>query len=141
MKKDVTISLVSTQSDGIDSEQTELITQGRYKKTADGYVLSYDETEATGFKDSVTELTVTGSEKVVMTRSGAVSSNLVIEAGKKHHCHYGTPYGEFMIGVNTKEIKSSVTEKGGKLEFSYVIDVNSSYVGDFNIAIDVTPQQ
>lgn len=141
MKKDITIFLVSAQSDGEDSEQTELITQGRYEKTADGYVLSYDETEATGFKNSVTELTVTGNEKVVMTRSGEVASNLVIEAGKKHHCHYGTPYGEFMVGVNTKEIKSSVTEEGGRLEFSYVIDVNSRYVGDFKITIDVTPQQ
>lgn len=79
LKKDVTISLISTQSDGTDTEQTELITQGRYMKTADGYVLSYDETEATGFEGAVTQLEVTGSRKIVMTRSGTVSSNLVIE--------------------------------------------------------------
>lgn len=141
MKKDVTISLISTQSDGTDSEQTELITQGKYQKTADGYVLSYEETEATGFEGSVTKLAVTGSDKIVMTRTGAAASNLVIETGKKHHCHYGTPYGEFMVGVNAKEIRNSVTEKGGRLDFKYVIDVNSSYVGDFSISINVKTQE
>ena len=137
MKKDVTISLISTQSDGNETEQTELITQGKYMKAADGYVLSYDETEATGFEGAVTSLEVTGSKKIVMTRTGAVSSNLVIEPGKKHHCHYGTPYGAFMVGVNAKEIKNTVTEQGGHLEFRYVVDVNSSYIGDFAISIDV----
>lgn len=141
MKKDVTISLISTQSDGTDSEQTELITQGKYQKTADGYVLSYEETEATGFEGAVTKLAVTGSDKIVMTRTGTAASNLVIETGKKHHCHYGTPYGDFMVGVNAKEIRNSVTEKGGRLDFKYVIDVNSSYVGDFSISINVKTQE
>lgn len=141
MKKDVTISLLSTQTDGMQSEQTELITQGKYIKTADGYVLSYDETEATGFDGSVTRLEVTGNKKIVMTRTGAVSSNLVIETGKKHHCHYGTPYGAFMVGVNAKEITNGVTEQGGRLEFKYVVDANSSYIGDFAISIDVKPAE
>ncbi len=141
MKKNVTISLISTQYDGDESAQTELITQGRYARTADGYILSYDESEATGYEGAVTKLEVFGSSKVVMTRSGPASSNLVIEAGKKHHCHYGTPYGDFMVGINAKEIKTDIADGGGRLEFAYVIDINSSYVGDFKVSIDVKPQQ
>lgn len=137
MKKDITISLISRQSDGEQSEQTELFTEGKYMKTADGYVISYDETEATGFDGAVTKLQVYGDDKVVMTRSGAAASNLVIENGKKHHCHYGTPYGDFVVGVNTKSISTNVSNGKGHLEFKYVIDVNSSYVGDFEISIDI----
>ena len=42
-----------------------------------------------------------------------------------------------MVGVNSKEIISNLTEKGGNVSFKYVIDVNSSYLGDFDISIDV----
>ena len=72
-----------------------------------------------------------------MSRTGSVSSNLIVELGTKHHCVYGTPYGDFMVGVNAKSIDSELDEKGGKLDFKYVIDVNSSYVGDFDVYIEV----
>jgi uncharacterized beta-barrel protein YwiB (DUF1934 family) len=42
-----------------------------------------------------------------------------------------------MVGVNAKSIDSELDEKGGKLDFKYVIDVNSSYVGDFDVYIEV----
>ena len=56
IKDNVTISLVSTQTDGKSSDQTELITRGRLEKKSDRFVISYDETEATGFEETVTEL-------------------------------------------------------------------------------------
>ncbi len=137
MKKDVTITLKSCQHDGELSEETEIMTEGRYRTIDGGYELSYNETEATGYEGCVTSLKVYGESKVIMSRSGAMPTDLVIEPGKKHHCHYGTPYGEFMVGVTAKGIKTDVGKDGGKLNFKYVIDVNSSYVGDFEIDIDV----
>ena len=72
-----------------------------------------------------------------MSRTGSVISNLIVELGKKHHCVYGTPYGDLMVGVNANYIHSELDDNGGKLDFKYVIDVNSSYVGDFDISIEV----
>lgn len=137
IKEDVTISLVSTQSDGKNSEQSEIITKGTYKKIDDKYVISYKETEATGFDGATTELSVYGDEKVVMNRTGDFMSNLIVEMGKKHHCQYGTPYGEIIVGVNSKEIRTQLDENGGMVNFKYVIDVNSSYIGDFDVTINV----
>lgn len=140
MKNNVKIALVSKQFDGSDSEQVELFTEGRLKIFNDEkYELDYNETEATGFEGSVTKLVVSKGGKVEMLRSGSAVASLVVELGRKHHCHYGTPYGDFMVGVTAKEIRSSVSGEGGKLNFSYVIDVNSSYIGDFEIDIDVKP--
>ena len=135
-KKDVSIRLVSRQSDGENNEETELFSKGKYQKIKDGYIISYDETEATGFEGSTTSLTVT-DRKVVMDRKGKVTSNLVVELGTKQHCVYGTPYGDFMIGVNATNIVSDLDDNGGKLVFHYVIDVNSSYLGDFDISVEV----
>ena len=61
----------------------------------------------------------------------------VAEYSNSQHCVYGTPYGDFMIGITAKTIRSDLDENGGMLFFHYVLDVNSSYIGDFEIAIEV----
>ncbi|MFT3952251.1 MAG: DUF1934 domain-containing protein [Oscillospiraceae bacterium] len=135
--KDVYLTLVSTQSDGSEEQQTELFTSANYEKTADGYRISYDESDATGFKGAKTTLTTFGESRVVMERSGDAKSQLILEKGRKHHCHYGTPYGDFMLGVTASEIRSSLMENGGSLKFKYVIDINSGYLGDFEVDIKI----
>jgi len=135
--KDVMITLKSIQSTGKDKEEMELITQGKYRKTSDGFVISYDESEATGYEGSKTILTTIGESQVTMERKGSTTSNLVIEKNKKHHCHYGTPYGDFMVGITANDIKSNLDIDGGELYFKYVIDINSSYISDQEIFINV----
>ena len=139
-KSNVTIKLISNQTDGINSDQSEIITQGFFEKKSDRYIISYTESEVTGFDGSNTELSVYGNNKIVLNRTGEFLSNLIIEMGKKHHCSYGTPYGELMVGINSKEINSQLSDNGGRINFKYVIDVNSSYVGDFDVTIDVKKQ-
>lgn len=137
-EKRAMITIKTKQSDGNNTEQTEIITSGKYKKTDDGYVMSYNDTEATGYEGSKTTLTVfDGDEKVIMSRTGSSTSQLTIEKGVKHHCHYGTPYGPFMLGITANDIMSSLTDDGGKLNFKYVIDIDSGYMGDFDINITV----
>lgn len=135
--KDVNINLVSIQSDGTERQSTELFSKGSYFKENGEFVISYEESEATGFEGSVTTLRVCDDKKVVMERKGEVNSQLIIEKDKKHFCRYGTPYGDFTIGVNASEIKSCLDENGGTLRFSYVLDINASYLGDFEIEIEV----
>ena len=138
--KDALIKLISTQSDGEDNESTELITRGKFGREKDGYVIMYDETEATGYAGSTTRIKAFDSgTKIAMERTGAAQSSLIAELGIKHHCQYGTPFGDFMVGVNTKTIKSELGADGGQLDFSYVIDVNSSFVGNFRIFVNVKP--
>lgn len=139
MKEDVSIRLLSRQIDGQDCEETELLSMGTLEMTERGYIISYEETEATGFDGSTTSLEFTDGNKVVMNRRGKVVSDLVVEMGTKHHCAYGTPYGEFMVGVNATKVSSTVDRNGGTLMFHYVIDVNSSYVGDFEVSVEVKP--
>ena len=137
MKRKANISLISKQYDGETTEQMELMTEGEIRYLADGYEISYRENMDSDFKGATTRLRYTQCELVTMTRSAPAPSELVIELGKKHHCHYSTPHGDFMVGVTAKSIVSEMKPDGGKLDFCYVIDVNSSYVGDFEININV----
>lgn len=138
MKKNVSISLVSTQFDGDKSEKIEMMTEGELMLHKDGYDLSYQDSEASGLVGSTTMLKVR-EKRVELQRTGGIHSDLILELGKKHHCHYGTEFGDFMVGVMAKNIKSNITEDGGSLDFCYVIDINSSFIGNFEININVTP--
>ncbi len=59
---------------------------------------------------------------VVMTRFGKVPSQLVIEKGVRHICHYETGFGSVSLGVAADEIAPELSEAGGRLRFSYTLD-------------------
>ena len=138
MKRNVNISLISTQYDGENTEKIELMTEGQLQLHRNGYELSYNETEASGMEGTLTRLMLTG-DRLELRRTGGMQTELVLEKGKKHHCHYGTPFGDLFVGVQAKNIVSNITADGGRLDFCYVLDVNSSFVGKFEINIDVKP--
>ena len=137
MKKDVYISIRGIQAIDGDRDVTELFTQGRFYARNNSYYITYDESEATGYEGSKTTLKVEGSRKVTLTRSGAVRSHLIVEAGERNIGHYGTAGGELIIGVNTRLIRSSLTDAGGDLRFSYSLDVNSSLVSENEVYVNV----
>lgn len=138
MQKDVVITLKSIQSVDNEHSETELKTKGTFSTIENGYEICYDESVATGFEGSKTILTCRGNEMASMQRTGKTYSNLVIEMNKKHHCHYGTPYGDIMVGIYAHSIDNKLDNTGGNLYFKYTIDINSSYISDNEIFITVT---
>lgn len=140
--KEVSIKLVSIQSDGVNSDKTEIFSQGKYKKTADGYVISYEETELTGYKDCTSYITVyNDGKRVDLERKGPTSANLIIELNKRNHAHYRIREGSIMFGICGKEISSELNDNGGKLTFKYVLDANSQYIGDYCINLEVDEKE
>ncbi len=138
MIKDICINIKSVQNSNDNKDVTELFTFGKLlkEKNKDGYRIYYEESDAMGFDGCNITLDVTDNS-VTLTRSGNAVSNLILERGKKHHCHYGTPYGEFMIGVRTDEIKNSVTDDGGDLYLKYTIDINSGFLSENEMFINI----
>lgn len=135
MKKEVLMKLTSIQTVDKESNETELFTSGTLEQAENGFILSYDESEATGFAGSTTTLTVKGNEWASIDRVGSSTSSLIIECGTKHHCHYGTPFGDFTIGIYAHSIINELTQDGGQLYLKYTVDINSSYISDNEILL------
>lgn len=138
MDKKVCINIKSIQHTDDDNDTTELFTYGTISRQKDGkgYTVTYEESEATGFDGSYVVLDI--KENVVkMQRKGAFESSLIIERGKKHHCHYGTEYGEFMIGINADEIRAEINDSGGNLYLKYTIDINSGFLSENEMFINI----
>lgn len=114
--------------DGIDPDATELMTDGAMTLTADGLLLSYQETELTGMEGTTTTFEVKGP-RVILTRSGTVNSQMVFEEGRRHTSLYETPFGELPVDIRTSALKHNLTERGGVMEIQYSIAVNHSVTG------------
>ena len=136
------ITMVCVHDDEVlnDSADFELTTKGIFSREGDKYSISYEDSEATGFENSTTVIEVNGVRNASVRREGEAPSELVLEVERKHHCHYGTPYGGLMLGVYTKKIDNNLSDEGGKLELRYVIDSNGTFVSENWISLSVEPE-
>ncbi len=135
-KDNVMISLTSVQWQDDEKSETELLTKANFSQSGDNYVISYNDTEATGFEGSVTTITINGNKSASIVRTGTANSVLSLETGKKHYCQYGTPFGSVQLGIYTHSIRNSIN-KDGKLYMKYTLDVNSSLISDNEIILTI----
>ena len=88
----------------------------------------------------VTTLLIEDGGLVTMTRNGAYTTQMVMERGRRHVCHYATPFGDMLLGIFAKKVESSVTEEGGELLLNYTIDVNADLAASNELKITVSGQ-
>jgi len=114
--------------DGVDPDETELMTEGLLELTDKGFRISYQESELTGMAGTTTTFHISDSQ-VILSRIGSVNSQMVFEEGKQHVSLYETPYGELTIDVQTSRLRHNLTERGGVLEIRYSIAVEHVVTG------------
>lgn len=133
--KNITISLTSIQWQDGERCKTELITKAKQSKSGKFDVISYEDTEATGFEGSVTTIKTDGISAYI-TRQGTANSALALEVGKKNFCQYETPYGSMQLGVYTHNVDNTIAENG-RLYLKYSLDLNASPLSDNELIMTI----
>ena len=137
MAENANIKMKITQTADGQTDHSELFTKGEYRLHEGVYYIDYDESEATGFDGSHVQLSVK-DDVVTMTRTGRAFSSLVFEQGERHFCHYGTEFGDCMIGITTSYLRHVMADNGGEINVKYTIDVNAGLMLENEIKINVT---
>ncbi|MBR1593019.1 MAG: DUF1934 domain-containing protein [Ruminococcus sp.] len=136
MKTNALITLAIVQWQDGEKSETELLTRANVTGQDNNYVISYEDTEATGFYGCVTTIKIEGSKCASIIRKGTANSVLYLEKDRKHFCQYETPYGSLQVGIRTSELKNTI-DKDGKLYLKYTLDLNSSYLSDNEIIMTI----
>lgn len=136
MENNASITLIIKQTADGETDSSELFTKGEFREQGGSYYIDYDESEATGFEGSHVQLKIS-DDTVTMTRTGTAFSNLIFENGKRHYCHYGTEFGDCMVGISTTDMRREMNGSGGKLYVKYTIDVNAGLMLTNEITINV----
>ena len=146
LKEDYIIRIKSRIEQHIDEpmedeekeEFVELMTRGSLVHKDGAYYIVYKETETTGYEGCTTTVKVAeDARKVSMLRFGKQSSQLIIEKGTRHLCHYETGYGSVSLGVAADVIEQRLDENGGSLKFSYTLDSGAESFISRNL-VDIT---
>lgn len=124
--------------DQAEPDATELVTEGSMQVAGDGIILRYRESALTGMEGTTTVFRVRGPQ-VILTRTGAVNSQMVFEEGRQHTSLYETPYGELAIDIQTSRLRHNLTERGGIMEIRYSIAVEHAVTGKNRFKIQVRP--
>lgn len=111
----------------LEPEKMQMNTLGKLCEKDGRTEISYEETELTGMEGSSTVISFDQKNEgvVTMLRTGLVSTALVFEAGKRHHCVYSTPYMPFEVCVHTLSVKNDVTANG-YLEIDYIVEIRGA---------------
>jgi len=110
------------EQDG-ESDRIQLKTRGSFVRRGGSFFITYEESETTGYAGCVTTVKVAeDGQRVAMLRYGRAASQLIIEKGVRHVCHYDTGVGALSLGVAADEIEHALTDEGGEVRFSYTLD-------------------
>ena len=129
MMKDVWISITNRQNDGREKDKDTLVfdTAGYYFFDGSVGVLSYQESELTGLEGTRTNVMVMPNQ-VVVDRDGMLTGRMVFREGQKEAFPYSTPYGQLMLGIDTRKIRHNFNENGGDMEIDYITDLGHAFV-------------
>ena len=141
MKQEVVLSLRGRQSyDGQEPDEIELVTEGTMEFRDGGWDISYAESELTGLAGVTT--TFRGEpDKVTLTRSGNLRSEMVFQKGVPHESLYQMAFGALMITVQATFLYFDILPDGGTIDLSYTIDIENTEAGVIDYHLDIRAKE
>lgn len=134
--KDVIINIKGIQTDDTDSDVIEFTTLGKFSERNGKYMVVYEENQT--LEGSLVKTTLkTEDNRIVMNRSGAIDSKLVIEKGRRNRCFYSIPQGELVLGIFGESIINNLNKNGGDLSMCYTIDIDNGLISRNTVEISI----
>lgn len=144
MTKDVLVSISGLHLDMVEniseeeSEAIEVVTPANYYcKNGKHYIL-YDEVTEGISGVTKNKIKISGEDSLEIMKSGISNAHMIFEKNKKNLTYYQTPYGQMLVGVNTKNMEITVTEKKIDVSVDYELDVNHEPLADCKIKMNIT---
>ncbi len=122
----ILLTIKGTQSEGDNSELIEFVTEGRFCRLSDGYLLEYDESTLTGIEGCTTKLTLKNNS-VILQRSGTFDTHMVFSPGSVFQGYYSTPHGTMNMSVFAVRVESELGEQDGSLNLEYEMTLGEMF--------------
>ena len=119
-----------------EPEVIELVTEGVLEETADGWKLTYEESDLTGLKGVTTTFAIT-ADQIVLDRKGPLCSQMVFQEGVFHESLYQMEFGALMITVCASKVSYDITPQVGTIDLTYGIDIEQSTAGVIEYHLDI----
>ena len=137
MKQNVVLAIRGRQSyEDQEPDIIELTTDGTMEFRDGGWDISYEETALTGM-EGVTTVFRVEPDKVILTRTGKLRSEMVFQKGVIHESLYQMDFGALMIAVCAQFLYFDITPEGGMIDLVYKIDIENSACGTVDYHLEI----
>ena len=140
MKTPVILSICGRQT-YMDQEPDviELVTEGTLEYRDNGWDIQYEESDLTGMEGVTTAFRIE-QDRVILTRTGKLHSQMVFQEGVRHESLYQMEFGALMITVCAKRILVLLDKNGGTVDLIYGIDIEQTTAGEVDYHLEIRPK-
>ena len=114
---------------GQEPDMVELMTEGELEETPEGWRICYLESDLTGLEGATTTFDIRPGY-VVLSRTGAVQSQMVFQEGVRHESLYQLDIGALMVCVCARKIHVNLGPLGGNLDVFLLDRSGAGYGGN-----------
>lgn len=142
MTKEVLLTLQGLQFDQReeDADKIEMVTVGDYYKRNGRHYVVYEEVTE-GFERPTKNRLKFSPQMVELTRNGLVNVHMVFQENKKNMSNYNTPFGQILVGIDTKKITIDEMQDAIVVDVDYALDINYEFLSDCHIRIDIRSKE
>lgn len=140
MKQEVVLNIRGRQRyDGQEPDVIELVTEGTLEYRDNGWDIQYEESDLTGMEGVTTAFRIE-QDRVILTRTGKLHSQMVFQEGVRHESLYQMEFGALMITVCAKRILVLLDKNGGMVDLIYGIDIEQTTAGEVDYHLEIRPK-
>ena len=137
MKMDVMLFIRGQQRyEGQEPDVIELTTEGTMEFRDGGWDIRYEESDLTGMQGVTTTFRVEPN-RVVLTRTGKLDSQMVFELGVPHDSLYRMEFGALLMTVKATHMFYDILPEGGSIDLSYTIGIEHAEAGVIDYHLDI----
>lgn len=142
MTQEVLLTLQGLQFDQReeDADKVEIVTVGDYYKRNDRHYVVYEEITE-GFSQPTKNRLKFSEHMLELSRNGLVNVHMVFQENKKNLTNYNTPFGQILVGIDTKKIQIEEQEDNITVEVDYSLDINYEFLSDCHIKINICSKE
>lgn len=143
MTKDVLVSIsgmhivvIAGMTDE-ENEAIEVVTPANYYCRNGKHYIVYDEVMEGTSGTTKNKIKITGTDSIEIMKTGISNAHMIFEKNKKNLTYYQTPFGQMLVGVNTKNMEIKVTDDNIGVNVDYELDINHEPLADCKIKMEI----
>lgn len=123
-----------------DSDKIEMVVAGDYYKRNDKHYVIYEEITE-GFSQATKNRLKFSEHMLELSRSGLVNVHMIFQENQKNQTNYNTPFGQIIVGIDTKKIRIEEKPDNIIVDVDYALDINYEFLSDCHITVNIASKQ
>ncbi len=141
MTKEVLVAIRGLQFDASEEETNiETVNVAEYYEKGNSRYVVYEELEE-GTAESTKNIIKFKDNVMELTKKGFINVHMVFEENRKNMTNYATPFGDILIGIDSKKVSMTEEEKHIRMNVDYALEVNYEHLADCKITVDIRPKE